>query len=69
MVAEASGDMTADVTLGRWESRTTGTTHLILVLGHDTDMALGNVCSGRFKFRLMAEDETTTFLYAYIWVH
>ena len=31
-------------------------------LGHHTDMALGRVCSGRFEFRLVAGDETATFL-------
>ena len=31
-------------------------------VGHHTDMALGHVCSGRFEFRLVAGDETITFL-------
>lgn len=64
----------ADVTWDRWGSRTTVTTalpfpHTVPVVGHGTDVALGHICSGRFEFRLVAGDETTTFLYAHIWFH
>lgn len=69
MVVEVLGDTIVDVILGRWESRIIGIIYFIFVLGYDIDMVLGNVCSGRFKFRLMVEDEIIIFFYVYIWVY